>query len=186
MAARNKHDRKAPLWRRENTTTHGVRRHGGEYRRDRNTKVGRAWEKGRITRGVGSRRAPRRHDARDYTPLFRFLLSKVGGPWDVIHAEATSRLDDVEPIGWLVAERGEKGNAFVRVGETTFFSGLYVNDAGRLAKVDPSLTLEHLAPYCACCTHTFNGDRFVRPFDGMKNGGDVRHHPTDHGVNGRT
>lgn len=164
MAARNKHDRKAPLWRRENTTTHGVRRHGGEYRWDRNTKAGAAWEEGRTVRGVGERRAG--GDRRDYTPLYRFLLARVGEPWDAVHAEAVSRLDNVDPIEWMVAMRPEDEKPYVYIGENSAWSGLKVETSGRLARVDPTLGPEHMEPGCPCCTHTLNGVPFGRPFPG--------------------
>lgn len=58
----------------------------------------------------------RARHGRDYTPLFRFLLSKVGGDWDAIHAEAVSRLDTPEPIFWLVALNEADRKPYVRIG----------------------------------------------------------------------
>jgi len=40
----------------------------------------------------------------DYTPLFFFLLSKIGQHWDEVYSEAISRLDRPDPIFWMVAQ----------------------------------------------------------------------------------
>lgn len=143
--------RKEPLYRSVNTRTHGVRHPSGEYRwsRRRDDHTGQGAMHGKTRRG------------RDYTPLFRFLLSHVGDDWDAVHAEAVSRLDSPEPIFWIVALTESERKPIVLIGESTFFSGLYVDDANRLALVDPDLRIERLKPGCACCTHTFNGKPFV-------------------------
>lgn len=99
----------------------------------------------------------------DYTPLFRFLLSKVGSDWNSVHQEAVSRLDKPEPIFWLVALHEYEKKDFVRMGESSYFSGLYVNEQGLLEIVNPDLGPEKMAPLCRCCTHTFNGKPFGRP-----------------------
>lgn len=146
--------RKKPLYRKVNTRTHGVRhRTGGDYRHERNAKAP------TIRTARGSMHGKERR-GRDYTPLFRFLLSKVGEPWDEVHREAVARLDRSDPIFWLVALREDERREVVRVGESTYYSGLFVDDAGILRKVTPDLTAEDLTPSCACCTHTFNGVRF--------------------------
>jgi len=98
----------------------------------------------------------------DYTPLFKFLLSKVGSDWNAVHKEAISRLDKPEPIFWLVALHEHERKDFVRMGESSYFSGLYVNEQGLLALVNPNLGPEKMAPLCQCCTHTFNGRPFGR------------------------
>lgn len=148
---------KEPLYRRVNTRTWGVRHgHGGEYRWSRH-----AWREDRAGRGAMS--GHRRHGL-DYTPLFRFLLSQVGGAWVDIHREAVSRLDRPDPIFWMVARSAAEKRAFVRIGESTYYSGLYVDAEGRLARVDPALGVETMEPSCACCTHTFNGVPFVRRY----------------------
>lgn len=108
----------------------------------------------------------KRRQGRDYTPLFKFLLSKVGEDWDVVHAEAVSRLEDPEPIFYMVALKQADGRRFFRSGESRYYSGLYVDDDGRLARVAPELTVEDMEPYCACCIHTFNGQPFVRRYTG--------------------
>lgn len=143
-----------PLYRRVNTRARNVRhRHGGDFRHRRNTEAERVSD---ATRGpmTGQRRGL------DYTPLFRFLLSKVGGDWDEVFNEAAKRLDRTEPVFWLVARQPHEQQAYVRVGESTYYSGLFVDDDNRLRKVDPERGPETMTPSCACCTHTFNGIRF--------------------------
>lgn len=152
-------DRKKPLYRKVNTRTHGVRHgDGGQAKWDRNTK-----KTVRDPSMRGSMHGKHRHGL-DYTPLFKFLISKVGQDWDAVHSEAVSRLDNDAPIYWLVAMDKEEGEAFVRVGENSYFSGLYVTDNNQLALVDPDLTVDKMMPTCPCCTHTLNGERFTQSF----------------------
>jgi hypothetical protein len=149
---------KEPLFRRVNTRTHNVRHNfGGEYRwsRQRNDSL-----EGRGSMHAGKRRG------RDYTPLFRFLLSRVGKDWTDVHHEAVSRLDDEEPIFWLVARTEAEKRPSVLLGENSYYSGLYIDENNRLAIVDPALSVEQMEPSCSCCTHTFNGIPFTRPCRG--------------------
>lgn len=152
--------RKAMLLRKVNTTAHGVRhRFGGDFRDDpRSEEV----LKSGATR-LGMHGEKRR--GLDYTPLFRFLLSKVRKEWSEVHAEAVSRLDRPEPIFWMVALRPEDEKGYFRSGESSYFSGLRVDEHDKLQLVDPLLGPGSLAPLCKCCTHTFNGVRFARMFD---------------------
>lgn len=154
-----KHE-KEPLYRRVNTKAlRCTRNRGGDFRHARNTKRlatsddKRGRMQGRSDRGL------------DYTPLFRFLLSRIGTRWDEVHAEAIARLDREAPIYWLVARREEDKQARVRVGESTYFSGLFVDADGLLQRVDEALSVSSLSPSCACCTHTFNGIPFARKFE---------------------
>ena len=140
---------KEPLYRKYNKLARGFYTHsrGGNFRHERNTK-GMKNFKGthksiRITR-VGY----------DYTPLYKFLLSRVGQEWDKVYSEAVNRLDQKEPIFFLVDfnyKEGESG--IVGFDESTYYSKLTVRN-GLLVKAD-----ENAVPkkYCACCTHTFNG-----------------------------
>jgi hypothetical protein len=149
--------RKGPLYRSVNTRTHGVRHgHGGEYRWSRHAKK-------KSKSSLGSMHAGQRH-GRDYTPLFRFLLSRVGDDWSAVYSEAVSRLDRPDPIFWIVARSERDKTPYVRVGESTYYSGLYVDEDNRLARVDPHLTVNDMELSCACCTHTFNGVPFTRPY----------------------
>ena len=98
----------------------------------------------------------------DYTPLFRFLLSRVGEKWNDVYREAVSRLDKPEPIFWLVTMGKDGAKDFVLVGESSYYSGLYVDDSALLQIVNPSVNETTLEPNCACCTHTFNGVVFTK------------------------
>ncbi len=151
---------KAPLYRKVNTTAHGVHhRVGGDFREQRK-KEG-ADEFVTLHQGMHGRK----HRGLDYTPLFRFLLSKVGQEWNFVYSEAVSRLDRQEPIFWLVALQPADEKDYVRTGESSYFSGLRVHLDGTLQVVNPKVDAGSLAPLCKCCTHTFNGVRFTRAFD---------------------
>ena len=99
----------------------------------------------------------------DYTPLFMFLLSKVGKNWEEVYAEAKSRLDREEPIFYMVQIPGNefwdrregKLHDTVNLGQSAAYHGLTVNDDGILVKVDPNAIPD--APSCTCHTHSFNG-----------------------------
>jgi hypothetical protein len=148
---------KKPLYRKVNTRARGVHHDvGGEFRHDRNTK--------RVKTSDETRGPMRGRDDRglDYTPLFRLLMSSVGKNWDAVFGEAVSRLDRQDPIFWLVAQTEAEKQEVVRVGESTYFSGLFVDDKNTLQIVNPRLSVEQLTPSCACCTHTFNGVPFTR------------------------
>jgi hypothetical protein len=85
---------KEPLYRKVNTRARGVRHNfGGEYR----------WRRGDSEDNrTGMARGVQR--GLDYTPLFRFLLSRVGDDWDEVHSEAVSRLDK-SPAGRRTRDR---------------------------------------------------------------------------------
>lgn len=150
---------KKPLYRKVNTRTWGVRGHdtSGDYRHQRHTKAETTREASR-----GSMHGTRRH-GRDYTPLFRFLLSRVGQRWDDVFSEAVTRLDRPEPIFWIVALRESERKDFVRTDEASYFSGLFVDDQGILAVVAPELTVQNRVASCRCCTHSFNGIAYGQP-----------------------
>ncbi|MBL8594675.1 MAG: hypothetical protein JNK01_18460 [Devosia sp.] len=153
------HDR--PLYRRVNTTAYGVHHgRGGDYSSSRGTddRFDRGAMRGKRQRGL------------DYTPLFKFLLSRVGDDWDEVYRVAVRRLDREEPIYWLVARSISDRQPRVRIGESSYYSGLYVDQDNRLAVVDPSLRVEDMQPSCACCTHTFNGVTFTRKYEASKIG----------------
>ena len=153
--------RPEPLCRKVNTRTRGVHHGGGhDYRHERNTKAEKARE-GNLSSMHGGKQ-----NGLDYTPLFRFLLSKVGQPWSAVHSEAVARLDREEPIWWLVARTEVERKGIVRVGEASYYSGLFVDASGILAVVNPTIRIEDLEPTCSCCTHTFNGKPYVRKYKG--------------------
>lgn len=152
-------ERKKPLYRPVNTRTHSVR-HGSllKSRMERNSRKSR--ENDPL---IGSMHSDQRHGF-DYTPLFKFLLSRVGFDWNETYSEAKSRLDREDPIFWMVAACEADRQAYVRIGESSYFSGLYVSGSGRLALVDPAIDENSLAPFCSCCTHSFNGKTFTRKY----------------------
>jgi hypothetical protein len=155
---------KEPLYRKVNTKARGVHHNkGGDAKYDRNTKKGFEKMKQGVQRGL------------DYTPLYRFLLSKVGQDFDTVFSEAVSRLDKEDPI-WHIVIRPEE-NLTIRIeparyicsGESTFYSALYVDDNNVLQLVDPNLKNEDFAPGCTCCTHTFNGKPLLRKYINSEN-----------------
>ncbi|MES2432790.1 MAG: hypothetical protein V4586_03070 [Pseudomonadota bacterium] len=144
---------KEPLYRKVNTRTHHVDHgmNGGEARWARNTKATKANESMR-----GSMHPGHRHGL-DYTPLYRFLLSRLGRDWDEVCSEALPRIADRDALYHMVARNPDEERDFVRLGENSYWSGLRVNAANLLEKVAPNLTAEAIEPGCTCCTHTFNG-----------------------------
>jgi hypothetical protein len=104
----------------------------------------------------------------DYTPLFQFLLSRVGEDWNDIFREARSRLDREEPIWWMVARSVAEHEGYFSSGPSSYFSELYVDEHGRLRKIDPAIGPETLVPWCGCCQHTFNGLPFVKSFSASR------------------
>lgn len=152
-------ERKRPLYRKVNTTAHGVHHDdGGDYRDSR--------AQSKRTPAVRSMGAKGRRGL-DYTPLFRFLLSKVGSNWDQVHSQAIARLDREEPIHWMVDVHAPLSTPepTFRAGESSYWSRLYV-DAEKLLQVrDPAITHRTLHPFCACCTNTFNGVPFTNKYD---------------------
>ena len=143
-----------PLYRKVNTKARGVRHDfGGDFKNARNKKgdtleVTKGSMHGKVERGL------------DYTPLFRFLLSKVGLNWDTVFSEAKARLDKTEPIFWIVAINEADKKEYVRTGESSYFSGMFVDEDGILQLSNPVLTAKEMVPFCSCCTHTFNGKVF--------------------------
>lgn len=151
---------KKPLYRKDNTKARGHDNRSTEHARyDRHTKDG-------LRKSMQPHKPYRVKLGRDYNPLYMFLLSKIGQNWDEVFSEAKSRLDVEDPIWYMVAEhekdRTEHGT--VRIGESTYFSQLYVDEEGILRVSRPEVTNETLYPSCSCCTHTFNGKKFTNKY----------------------
>ena len=86
---------KPKLYRKVNTKAKGVRHDfGGDFKDSRNSK-GETFQQAKGTMFGTKERGL------DYTPLFKFLLSKVGSNWNEVFSEAKSRLDKQEPIFWI-------------------------------------------------------------------------------------
>lgn len=141
---------KEPLYRKHNKLARGFHhiKPGGDFRHERNSKAMDNFE--------GSHKSiARSREGYDYTPLFKFLLSKAGQPWDDVFSEAVSRIDKQDPVFWLVDLDFEPGDCgVVRMGESSCYSKLTVKD-GLLIKADENALPP--AKSCTCCTYTFNG-----------------------------
>ena len=152
-----------PLYRKVNTKARGVHHQSGsDASYSRNTK-----------KGISKSMKRNKERGLDYTPLYKFLLSKVGQDFDSIHSEAVSRLNSEDAIYHLVitnitdrrlhaTERG-----FVICGDKSYYSALYIDDNNKLQKIKPELKNEDLFPSCWCCTHTFNETPFVKTWDDL-------------------
>jgi hypothetical protein len=143
------------LYRKVNTKAHGIHRDhkvGGDYASDRNSKATKKADSniesmgGKVHRGL------------DYTPLFRFLLSRVGQLWDEVYRSIRGRVESEEPIWWMVARDLSmyQGDGLLRVGESTYWNALYVDEDGILQVINPNARAL-VTMSCRCCTHTFNG-----------------------------
>lgn len=145
---------KSPLYRKKNTKACGVHHYFGEkYKHTRGTKQGGSTKmKQGVMRGL------------DYTPLYRFLLNSVGKPFSQVYSEAVSRLDNPEPISRMVVNDATGDQGYLRTGESTYYSTLYVDGNGILQIVDSSINENTMSPSCHCCTHTFNGKRFNKKY----------------------
>ena len=102
----------------------------------------------------------------DYTPLFKYLLSKVGQLWNDVYKDVKSRLNSTIPIYWMVYRYRNIDSlvGYIRVGKSTYYSSLYVDSKGLLQYVDKTIDQHTLKPSCDCCTHTFNGKRFTKKY----------------------
>ena len=145
---------KSKLFRKVNTKTFNVHHNfGGDFKNSRNKKQ----ETLEQTKGKMFGKQER---GLDYTPLFRFLLSKVGTEWDLIFSEIKTRLDRTEPIFWIVSLNHNKKEDFIIVGESSYYSGMFVDENGILQLSNAELKATDLKHFCECCTHTFNGIRY--------------------------
>lgn len=142
-----------PLYRKENKVSlsnkYNVSK-GSEYRYDRHTKAFLNDDRNHKAMTSGKH-------GYDYTPLFKFLLSRIGSNWDQTYSEARARLNDPEPIFWMVALHESERRNFVRLGESTYYSGLFVDESGKLAIVNPEIKSSDLPIPCPGETISFNG-----------------------------
>jgi len=144
--------KKEPLYRKENKVSLNNKYRvvtGSEFRYQRRTKEFLKNESSHLPMNSGKY-------GYDYTPLFKFLLSKVGKDWDLIFSEAKSRLDKEDPIFWLVALHPNEKRDIVRVGDSTYYSGLFVDENGILKKVNPDAQVNDIEVYWNE-TLSFNG-----------------------------
>lgn len=146
---------KKPLYRTYNKLARGFHNNdpGGNYRHERNTKKAKNFEGSR--KSIGYTRT-----GYDYTPLYMFLLSKVGQKWDEVYSEAVSRLDKDDAVWHMVdLNVDENSREIVWMGESSMYSALTVRN-GRLEKINPNA--EPWGASCSCCTFTFNGKQITK------------------------
>ena len=94
----------------------------------------------------------------DYTPLFRYLLSRVGDLWEDIYTYVKPRLNTTEAIWIMVSRSGyPQESSYFCLSEGSYWSQLWIDDEGRLQRVDP--TQANASPGCWCHTYSFNGSR---------------------------
>ena len=149
---------KKPIYRKLNEVgTYGHLEPLTKYRFDRHKKT-----------PVGNKMRTKHKEFRyDYAPLFRFLLSKVGQPWEPIFQECQSRLNDIKPLMRMVVNVNERGLVVDRnpdgnmekycfMGEMSAWSTLYVDEVGLLQFVDKDYVKTDENPYPEQ-TFTFNG-----------------------------
>jgi len=145
---------KKPLYRKVNTKARAVHHNfGGDYKNLRSKK------RNSVEQTKGSMHGKKERGL-DYTPLFRFLISKIGADWDEVFSEANSRLDKTDPIYWIVALNEHEKEDYIRVGASTYFSGMFIDENRKLQLTNPDLKAMDLKPFCNCCTHTLNGKEF--------------------------
>ena len=153
---------KKPLYRKANTKAKGYRynvgKEGSKFKYTRHSK------KDNRENVFGSMSGKKR--GLDYTPLYMFLLSKVGKKWDDVYREAKSRLDKTEPIFYMVYRKGEiPREDCVRIGESSYYSTLFIDDEGLLQKGNSEYQPTEMSKYWKIgnkpCgrgeTWTFNG-----------------------------
>jgi hypothetical protein len=147
-------DRKEPLYRKVNTKARG--NHHWKGRGYKRVSLESQKMKRKICRGL------------DYTPLFKYLLSKVGQDWDKVYSDIKPRVKSIEPIFWMVKLYEHKTpyeqEAYFTV-ENGSFSKLYVDENNKLQIIDPNIDHTTLEPFCFCCTHTFNGKLFTKKWN---------------------
>lgn len=144
----------APLYRKINKKAYGAHYlRGGHARYDRNTKEGisRSMKKG-VRRGL------------DYSPLYMFLLSKVGCKWPEVHSEAVSRLPKRDTILEDIFKPGKRAPV-IWGGGSAMYTGMFIDENDILRTVTPEVKNEELVPQCGCCTNTYNGRELVRKYD---------------------
>jgi hypothetical protein len=145
---------KTKLYRKVNTKAKGVHHYfGGDFKDSRNSKR-------QTFQQITGTMFGTKERGLNYTPLFKFLLSKVGSNWNEVFSEAKLRLDKQDPIFWIVALNEGEQKDYIRVGEFSYFSGLWVDNENVLRLVNPNLKAVDMQPSCGCCTHTLNGKIF--------------------------
>lgn len=144
---------KKPLYRKEADAINNHHHSGSDAKYDRNTKRGISKHmKKNVKRGL------------DYTPLYKFLLSKVGQNFDEVYKEVIKRVNDRSAIFHMFRKHEFETGDFVRLGGSSFYNKLYIDDNNTIQKVNPNLKNEDFSPSCWCCTYTFNGNKLIKKY----------------------
>ena len=147
-------NREKMLYRKVNTKARNVHHHTGEdFKHSRNGKkeISSKMKQG-VKRGL------------DYTPLYKYLIKQVGKNWDDIYSKVLPRVLDEESIFHIVSKNKETAQDYCRIGESSYFSGLFINENGVLEITNKEINHSTINPFCACCTHSFNGQLFTQKF----------------------
>lgn len=144
-----------PLYRKEKKTglsTHYYVITGGDYRHTRNSKKQKQFDGHKQPMNSGKWGV-------DYTPLYRYLLSKVGQIWDEVYSEVCKRLpvEHRQAINYMVVTDTNEPEPYFRYGENSYFSTLTIKD-GILVKVDGEKSFIPPSRIKSVCnTYSFNG-----------------------------
>lgn len=150
-----------PLYRKVSKTTHNGFPHA-DYDSNARSRNYRHTKKG-MKRGMTTQKDPRGYGLYDYTPLFKFLLKQEGHDWDEVWKECTARLNNIEPVSYMVINIKKNGlvnpnvniefsdkpdldwkgrdltNVAIksfRYGEGSYYSTMYVDENNKLQFVD--------------------------------------------------
>lgn len=146
-------NKKQPLYRKEANAFNNHHIKGSDAKYDRNTKRGISKTlKNKVKRGL------------DYTPLYKFLLSKIGHNFDDVYREVIKRVNDRNAIFHMFRKHEFETDDFVRIGESSFYNKLYIDENNIIQKVNPNLKNEDFSPSCWCCTYTFNGKPLIKKY----------------------
>ena len=185
-----------PLYRKVSKTSHNGFSHldydsNPRSRHSRHTKKG-------MKRGMNTQEDSRGHGLYDYTPLFMFLLKQEGRDWDAVWKECTARLNDTEPVSYMVINIKKNGlvnpnvniefsdkpsldwkgrdtaNANIksfRYGEGSRYSTMYVDHENKLQFVDKNYVCGPVYEQERRWGETFNGklyETYKRPEEKVK------------------
>jgi hypothetical protein len=155
-------DKKKPLYRKVNTRVPHLglwHDYGSDAKYDRNTKE-----------GVSKTMKNKKKRGLDFTPLYMFLLSKIGQPWVEVHSEALSRLpeENKDAVNWMFNDisKDDRRFKYFRGGESSYYTPLMVDENGLIQKAS-DININEIYPSCGCCTHTFNGKPLTNKWKDM-------------------
>lgn len=189
-------ENKKPLYRKVSKTSHNGFPHA-DYDSNPRSRYSRHTKKG-MKRGMNTQEDPRGHGVYDYTPLFMFLLKQEGRDWDAVWKECTARLNDTEPVSYMVINIKKNGlvnpNVIIefsdkpsldwkgrdtanvnvksfRYGEGSRYSTMYVDHENKLQFVDKNYVSGPTYEIERRWGETFNGrlyETYKRPEEKVK------------------